>query len=888
MVTVRWLSGLLARRRARLLATALGIAVAVSLVASIGAFLSGSTAAMTERAIARVPLDWQVQAAPGADPAKLLRAVASYPGIRSALPVAYATTGGYRSTSAGGETNAGGGLVLGVPAAYRATYPQEFRQYIGAHDGVLIAQQMAANLGVTTGGSVTIERAGLPSVTVRVDGVIDFPAAAQLLGPVGLASGGTRVPPPDDVLVLPLARWHALFDPLAAARPDLVRYQVHAELAHGSLPRDPAGAFSELDGRARNLESRLQGTGIVGNNLAAALDKARGDSLYARIAFLFLGLPGALLAALVTIAIASSGHQRRRRDSAILRARGATSSTLVRLALAETALVGLLGGGAGLAVALVIGRVSFGSASFGAGSGGAALWAAISVTGGLAIAASAIALPAWRDARSLTVSAGRVALQRARPPWWSRFGIDLLALAASIAVFAATGSSGYQLVLAVEGAPQVSVDYWSFAAPLLAWIGIGLVSYRIADLLLDRGHCAVRRAIRPFSHGLAGTVSAGMRRERRPIARALALVTLASCFAASTAAFNTTYRQQAEVDARLTNGADVVVTASAAAPLAPGRVRVFAALPGVASVEPIQHRYAYIGRDLQDLYGVDAQTIVRNGRLQDAFFRGGSAAGLMGRLARTPNGIFVSAEVVHDYQLRLGDRINLRVLDQRTRRPIAIPFTYLGITEEFPTAPKDAYTIANAAYVATTTGDAGIGTFLIQTPGASPAQVGTAVSRMIGAAGTVTDVTSNRKLVASSLTSVELAGLTKVELAYALVLVAAATGLLLGLGLSERRRTFAIVSALGARPRQLGGFIWSETAFVTIGGLALGALAATWMTWMLVKLLTGVFDPPPTSPAIPWSYLAVVGAFALGAVVIASVGVLRTLRRPALETVRDL
>ena len=29
---------------------------------------------------------------------------------------------------------------------------------------------------------------------------------------------------------------------------------------------------------------------------------------------------------------------------------------------------------------------------------------------------------------------------------------------------------------------------------------------------------------------------------------------------------------------------------------------------------------------------------------------------------------------------------------------------------------------------------------------------------------------------------------------------------------------FAIVSALGARPRQLGGFIWTETAFVTVGG----------------------------------------------------------------------
>ena len=888
MVMLGWLTGLLAHRRGRLAGTALGIAVAVSLVASIGAFLSGSTAAMTERAIARVPLDWQVQAAPGADPAQLLRAVSRYPDVRAALPVAFAETRGYRAVAAGGTTTASGGLVLGVPPSYRATYPGEFQQFIGARSGVLIAQQMAANLGVTTGGTVTIERSGLPDATVRIDGVIDLPAAAQLLTPVGPAGVSTPALPPDNVLVIPLARWHALFDGLAKARPDLVRYQVHAELAHTSLPRDPSGAFNALDGRARNLESRLQGTGVVGNNLAAALDKARGDSLYARIAFLFLGLPGALLAALVTIAIASAGQERRRRDAAILRARGATSAMLVRLALAETVLVGVVGGGLGLAAALAIGRAAFGSASFGAGSGGAGLWAVISLAGGLAVAAAAIALPAWRDARALTVSAARATVRRARPPWWSRYAIDVLALAASIAVFASTGRNGYQLVLAVEGAPQVSVDYWSFAAPLLAWIGIGLASYRISDLLLDRGHEAVRRAIRPLSGGLAGTVSAGMRRQRRPIARAVALVTLASCFAASTAGFNTTYRQQAEVDARLTNGADVVVTASPGAPLSAARARALASIRGVASVEPVQHRYAYIGRDLQDLYGVDARTIVRNGRLQDAFFRGGSAAGLMRRLARTPNGIFVSAEVVHDYQLKIGDQIRLRVLDQRTRAPIAVPFTYLGITEEFPTAPKDAYTIANAGYVASKTGDPGIGTLLIQTPGSPPARVGADVARAIGAAGTVTDVTSNRKLIASSLTSVELAGLTKVELAYALVLVAAATGLLLGLGLAERRRAFAIASALGATPRQLGGFIWSETAFATTTGLALGAIAAAWMTWMLVKLLTGVFDPPPTAPAIPWGYLAAVGAFALVAVVVASAAVLRALRWPALEIVRDL
>ncbi|MDQ1386396.1 MAG: putative transport system permease protein, partial [Actinomycetota bacterium] len=69
---------------------------------------------------------------------------------------------------------------------------------------------------------------------------------------------------------------------------------------------------------------------------------------------------------------------------------------------------------------------------------------------------------------------------------------------------------------------------------------------------------------------------------------------------------------------------------------------------------------------------------------------------------------------------------------------------------------------------------------------------------------TVNDVTSTHKVVASSLTAVDLSGLTKVELAFAIALAAASTGLVFALGFAERRRTFAITNALGAKSRQLG------------------------------------------------------------------------------------
>lgn len=120
-------------------------------------------------------------------------------------------------------------------------------------------------------------------------------------------------------------------------------------------------------------------------------------------------------------------------------------------------------------------------------------------------------------------------------------------------------------------------------------------------------------------------------------------------------------------------------------------------LPGVASVEPLQHRYAYIGADLQDLFGVRPTTISRQGRLQDAWFAGGTAAGLVGILNRHPDAILVSQETVHDYQLHPGDLLNLRLQDGRTRRLVTVPFHYQGVAKEFPTAPKDSFFVANQA-----------------------------------------------------------------------------------------------------------------------------------------------------------------------------------------------
>ena len=159
----------------------------------------------------------------------------------------------------------------------------------------------------------------------------------------------------------------------------------------------------------------------------------------------------------------------------------------------------------------------------------------------------------------------------------------------------------------------------------------------------------------------------------------------------------------------------------------------------------------------------------------------------MAKLAAAPDSILVSAETVKDYQLLPGDVVNLRLQDSTTKQLTTVGFHYAGIVSEFPTAPKDSFFVANASYVAAKTGSNAVGAFLVDTGGGDVTGVAAQIQSRLGSSATVTDIAHTRSRVGSSLTAVDLAGLTTVELGFALVLAAAAGGLVLFLGLAERR-----------------------------------------------------------------------------------------------------
>ena len=865
MMAIYWLKSLLRTAAGPTAAAAAGIALAVALASVLGVFVFSATATMTERAIAHVPVDWQVEIAPGVDSASVESAVAEAAVAQAIRPVMYAKVDGFSAVTGDTEQVTGPGRAIGIGPDYLLTFPDQVTLLSGTADGPVLYSQTAANLHAGIGDTINLARPGLPDAKVTESGIAAIPNVDSLFQAVGVPAGLAPQSPPDNILILPETMWHSLFEGQRAARPDSVRAQLHIRLDRCRVPNDPVDAFGAVKHMANNLAARLAGRAAIADNLAARLDGVRADALYAKVLFLFLGSPGVVLAALVAIAIAAAGRNRRRREQALLRLRGANIiETLAKPAI-EVTVIGSAGALAGVVLAIAVLRLI----GISVASMGASTWLGFAGFAGLAVAAAAILLPAARDASNLTVATARLCADARARPLWQRLWLDLALLALAGVIFWRVRATSYEIVLASEGVAQTSVHYEAFLAPVALWLGLGLLWIRLARLALTDGSPLCRRILAVSAGDLAKIVAASLSRQAGRLARGVGLLALATGFAVSTAIFNVTYDGQAHVDAELTNGADVNITGSTAHPAGAQLARI-RATPGVAAAEPMMHRYAYVGADLQDLYGIDPRSIGAATTLANAYFDNHDANATLAKLAATRDGILVSQETVQDFQLQPGDTVNLRLQSASDHQYQIVPFTFIGVAREFPTAPKDSFLVANSEYIATATSSNAYEVVLVRaTDPAAAAMLKSALPS--DPALKVTALGEVRSLISSSLTSVNLAGLTRLELAFGLALVGAAAGLVLGLGFVERSRSYAILKALGASSAQLGAFLRSEAIVVGVAGLVFGTVTGFGVAWMLVTMLAGAFDPPPDTITVPYGYIgvALLGAAAIAAIVVA-------------------
>lgn len=859
-----WTKGIIATRWKHLAMSATGIVAATALIGTIGVFGISSGGTMTARALSALPVDWQIALGAGADTTAITAKLRAAAPVRASRVIGYADATTFSARLGGTTQTTGAGQIVGLPLDYAATFPGQIRVLLGSAKGVLLAQQTAANLHATVGDAVTLTPAGAEPFDITVEGIVDLPNADPMFQAIGPQKGPVATAPPDNIAMLPMEVWAAHFAAAAKAPGGGARVQIHATLDHADLSAAPDAAFASVTGKTRNFELRAAGEAMVGDNLAARLNGVRQDAIFARILLLFLGLPGAVLALFLTIAIARSNVARQRREQALLGLRGASNAQIAALAFVDAGLVAASGSACGVALAAAVSSLVLG---VDLSPASLRLWLLAAGIFGFVIAVAAVVTPALLDLRSQNVAARRAWLTPGAVPLWRRVHADLGLLLIAAAIYWHSASTGYQVVLAPEGVAAAAVDYTAFLAPLLFWTGSGLLILRLAGAALRVGGPALQWALSPLAGRLKAPVAAALSRQHRRLASGAALVALAFAFALATALFTTTYNAQLLVDARLTNGADVTVTGTAAIPAGDALDSIRAA-PGVAAAEPMQHRFAYVGKDLQDMYGIDAGQIGKATDIVDAYFGDGDARGSLARLATTPDGVLVSQETVDDFQLAPGDLVNLRL--QAAGETRTVPFHLAGVVKEFPTAPHDSFLVANSAYLAAQTGNARAEMVLVRAIG-DPASLAKIIRERLGPATPlrVTDISQAAHLIGSSLTAVDLGVLGDVELAFAVLFVAMATGLTLWLGQSGRARGNAILLSLGASQKNIRAFVWGEALVVLGFGLPCGAAIGAIGAWMLVRLLNGVFDPPPATLTWPLGYLGLVFASAVVATAIA-------------------
>jgi putative ABC transport system permease protein len=911
VILVRHAIHLVIREPRRSLAALVGVSIAAALVTSVLLFGAASGTTVTRRALADLPVDAQVELGPTSDPAAALATVRSDPAVRTVTPFDLAHFDAAATSKSGTATQTSNGVIVGLDPTYTSATGLFALSSGSIGSGtVAVSRDLASNLGVVPGDALTFTLPGGAAVMLTVSGIVSIDGADLILGPVDAAHRAAGANPPANVAVMnrsdldtqilpkipagatagdqsaagdagaagvaaPGANSTASAPPTAVspvAPEPAIRRELHVQLDHAQLPGDPVAAQGWLDTVRRRIERQAAGAFTVVDDASASLEPLAADLAWGQVLFIFLALPGIALALALSRLAADATADATRRHVSLLRARGATARELGIVFVGATIATGLIGSIIGAAAGSAIGLALFGANLQSAGLGDAFLRVAALSIGLTTVLASLAAILPLREQLRDEVAIGRQELQRARPPLWRRLYLDVLALVAGVFVYLIAGGAVHP-VLTAEGNPTVTLALTSFIAPLLFWFGGTLLLLRLIGSVSPRTGRVARSLGRILGPG--GELAARSLAARSTAAsRVIVVLALAVSFATSVLIFDSTYRQQQRVDAELTLGADLkaVPSAPAAADAAKNALG-----PGVLAATPFVDRVVYVGPEAQDLLAIDASTLAGVSPLSDTFFQGSTAGEALGALRSQPDAILVSAETARDYSIVPGDRIRIRVPDANGNLK-TVDFHMAGIALEFPTAPKDAFLVANLSYVADQTGNDRISFILAKADG----NLGDATRRLsarLGDGWQVSDLATTSARVANSITSVDLAGLVIIDLGFAILIAAAGATLFLLAGLAERQRELATLVAIGAEPGQIRASITGETIVIGLAGILSGLVTGSLIALALLQILAGVFDPPAEVPAVPiLGILAMVGCVAIAlmvALVIADRGIAR-------------
>ena len=801
------------------------------------------------------------------------------------------------SLRAGGTTIHHPVRVFGFDRRYVSHYPS-IRITTGSLGERSAALSVEASSALGAKPASTVEL-GLPGrrtpISLPVGAVADLSQAKPLFYSRNSTKLEAFLYVPDSVIVSPsvfakeiIPAFQAASAKQGAALKSPPVQEVDVLVDRSLLYSDPAAALAQTKAIARSVKAIAPGQDYLIDNISNTLKVASDDAALGRRMFLFLGLPGALLAAFLAAYAGSILASAQRRERANLRLRGADRSHLRRMLLYRTAAFASAGSIIGTALGLVSALVILGVGQLFAAATTSLVGTGLLAMGvGIATTGVAMYIPGRRSLGH-EVSHEQAEMAISPVPAWRRLQLDLVLLGAAVlAEVVALRAGAFDAPPAsVYFARPSSLPTYLLLAPLVAWIGGMLLSARAFDGLVSRVPVP-----RPPRYGplLRGTLARSSRRRPWVLVTGIVGVGLVIAFGVGLSIFTATYDAAKAADARLTVGSDIKVTPS---PLSdhrhpPGfasRLRV----PGIAAVSPVVSKpentvvYSKYNQDVRDMAAIAPRSFARVAPLSDSLFVDSSAKAAVAALRADPRALLVDRTTADDLSIETGDRVKV-LLARGTKHQILKSFHVVALFKNFPGFPDGTNLVGNLGEYEAATGTKNADFFLAKSTGSGQAGLADAVDALrSGPAGrdalTIETTATALNKDQSSLTALNVNGLVDLDSFYTLLMAATAIAIFVFGLMLHRRREYVILLAQGMRSTELRALVLGEAALIATGGLVAGIAVGAGMAYLLVHVLQPLFILDP-GYAFPPGRVGVLAALAIGSTLASAACAVTFLRR---------
>jgi putative ABC transport system permease protein len=836
--------------------------------------------------------------------ADLTHRIAEVPGVSRADQLSFVDLAP-GSLRAGSGRAPGAVRVFGFDDRYRQ-HDASIRIVAGSYrpgHGLLSAEAARA-LSAGPGDVVGVDLPGRDRpLSVPISGITDLSRARSLFYSRQGQQLEQLVYVPNTLVVPPEVFAEAIvpaFQTATTTPGDVVRSKPILEVDIGvereRLDADPGTALAQTRAVADAVNRIAPGQDTLIDNISNTLEVARDDARVAKRMFVFLGVPGALLAAILASYAGGVLASALRREQAILRIRGADHGRLLRMHALRTLALAAVGSVLGLGLALASVGAVLSTDALARASTTSLVTSALLGAGGGFLATGAALYASGRRAIHREISEERAQLA-SRAPAWRRLRLDILALVVvAAAELVAWRTGAFEGVAgSVYYGRSVSLRMHLVVVPIGVWIAGILLLARLVERRLARLPLPSRAR---FGRPLRGLLTRSVRRRSWAAAGGVIIVGLIFALGTGVASFSASYHRAKASDARFVVGSDVRVTPSPTSTVEhpPGYAGELA-VPGVQAATPVVFSLlnavvqSEFNEDAANLAAVDPAAFGRVAALADANFVDQTAASAMDALARDPGGVLLGTELAELLAVEPGDTVEV-LFARGTKEQKLSEMEVIGLFERLPGFPEGANVLANLRRQVDLIPSTKASFFLARTVDPSAATLERAVAALRHGPGSTDALQIDTRETAldkdqSSLAALNIRGLLALDAAYALAMAATAVAVFVFGLLLQRRREYVTLRAQGMHADEIRALLVIEAGGVVVLGIVTGLLVGVAMAFFLVNVLRPLFvlHPPVLIPAAD---IAALAALVLGVSLVASLAATRLVNRlPPTELLRD-